>query len=168
MSLKILEPFSDELLKYDFTTNRYELTMSITKTLIGNPFKDDAVLQQRIKKNSLVVYNYIYSRGNSHNKKYTEFILNNTKQGRLFIYKCLESQIMADALSGYNDLGDQNLIDLNKGQVVDRNKIIESQVSVNTQLLIENSQADLCGYNVLCLIAYNIPEIDRELSDDNK
>ena len=167
MTLQILAPFNDELLTFDRVNNRYELTMSMAKTIInGNPFKDDAVLKQRLKKNSLVVYNYIYSRGNSYNNKYTQFILNNTKQGRAFIYQCLESQIMADALSGYNDLGDQNLIDLNRNQTINREKVVVSQVSVNTQMLIENSQADLCGYNVLCQIAYNIPSIDKELGED--
>lgn len=163
MTLKILEPFNDDLLEYDKPNEVYVLTLSIAHTLIGNVFKDDNELQRRLKLNSIIVYNYIYNHGNTNNKKYTRFILNNTEQGRKFIYRCLESQIIADAKSGYNDLGSENLVDMNSGNVIDRNKIRENLVSVNTEEIIINSKADLSGYNVICQMPYYIPEIDKEL-----
>ncbi len=163
MTLKILEPFNDDLLEYDKANEVYVLTLSIAYTLIGNVFKDDKELQRRLKLNSIIVYNYIYNHGNTNNKKYTRFILNNTEQGRKFIYRCLESQIIADAKSGYNDLGSENLVDMQSGNVIDRNKIRENLVSVNTEEIIINSKADLSGYNVICQMPYYIPEIDKEL-----
>ncbi len=164
-TLKIIEPFEDDALKFDKVNDRYELTLSYVITIIGNVFKDTNELQRRIKLNSMIVYNYIYNHGNTNNKKYTRFILNHTKQGRHFILQCLESQMIADAKSGYNDLGSENLIDIASGNAIDREKIRENLVSVNTEEIIVNSKADLCGYNVICQVPYYIPYIDKEIGE---
>lgn len=164
MILKIIEPFNDELLEYDKINEVYILSMSIAKTIVGNVYKDDDELKRRLKLNSIIVYNFIYNHGNTNNKKYTRFMLNNTECGRKFIYRCLESQIIADSKSGYNDLGSENLVDMASGHTIDRNKIRQNLVSVNTEEIIVNSKADLCGYNVICQMPYYIPEIEKELN----
>ena len=162
-TLKIIEPFEDDALKFDKVNDRYELTISYTTNLVKNPYTDTEEMQRRIKLNSMIVYNYIYNHGNTNNKKYTRFILNHTEQGRKFILQCLESQIIADSKSGLNDLGSENLVDMNNGSIIDRDKIRENLVSVNTEELIVNSKADLCGYNVICQMPYYLPQIDKEL-----
>ncbi len=167
MILKIEKPFDDEYLKYDEINEMYELNISICKTLVGNVYRDDEEMTRRIKLNSLIVYNFIYNHGNTSNKRYTKFILNNTKQGRKFIYKCLQSQIMADAKSGYNDLGSENLVDLATGSVIDRQKIKDNLISVNTEEIIANSKADLCGYSVTNPFSYGfISDLEKEINDD--
>lgn len=163
-TLKIIEPFDDDALKFDKVNDRYELTISYTTNLVKNPYTDTNEMQRRIKLNSMIVYNYIYNHGNTNNKKYTRFILNHTEQGRKFILQCLESQIIADSKSGLNDLGSENLVDMNNGNIIDRDKIRENLVSVNTEELIVNSKADLCGYNVICQMPYYLPQIDKELN----
>lgn len=159
-SLKIIETYNDEYLEYDKVHQEYELTLSIAKTYVGNVYKDDNELKRRIKLNSMIVYNYIYNHGNTNNKKYTRFILNRTEQGRNFILRCLESQLIADSKSGYNDLGSENLIDVATGNVIDREKIRQNLVSVNTEELIVNSKADLCGYSVINPYPYYLPELE--------
>lgn len=161
--LKFVKPYDDDALKFDKVNDRYELTISYTTNLVQNPYTDTSEMERRIKLNSMIVYNYIYNHGNTCNKKYTRFILNHTIQGRKFILQCLESQIIADSKSGLNDLGSENLVDMASGNVIDREKIRENLVSVNTEELIVNSKADLCGYNVICQMPYFLPEIDKEL-----
>lgn len=163
MGLKIIEIKNDERLEYDDYNEMYVLTLSEAHLIVGNAYRDDNELKRRTLLNSIIVYNYIYNRGNTNNKKYTRFILNNTEQGRKFIFKCLQSQIMADAKSGYNDLGSENLIDMSNGSVISRDKVRENLVSVNTEELIVNSKADLCGYSVLNPMPYYLPEIDGEI-----
>lgn len=162
-SLTIKKSYNDDVLFFDKVNQKYELTLAYTINLVGNVFKDTGEMQRRIKLNSMVVYNYIYNHGNTNNKKYTRYILNNTEQGRLFIKNCLESQMIADAKNGYNDLGSENIVDIASGDAMNRERIRENLVSVNTEELIVNSKADLCGYNVLNPIPYFLPEIDKEL-----
>lgn len=162
-SLTIKKSYNDDALFFDKVNQKYELTLAYTINLVGNVFKDTGEMQRRIKLNSMVVYNYIYNHGNTNNKKYTRYILNNTEQGRLFIKNCLESQMIADAKNGYNDLGSENIVDIASGDAMNRERIRENLVSVNTEELIVNSKADLCGYNVLNPIPYFLPEIDKEL-----
>lgn len=163
-NLTIIKPYNDDELYFDKVNQKYELSIAYVTNLIGNVFRDTGEMQRRIKLNSMIVYNYIYNHGNTNNKKYTRFILNNTKQGRHFIFECLESQILADAKSGYNDLGSENIVDIANGHALSRERIRENLVSVNTEELIVNSKADLCGYNVLNPIPYFLPELDKELN----
>lgn len=158
--LKIIETYNDEYLEYDEVQEMYELTLSIAKTYVGNVYKDDNELKRRIKLNSMIVYNYIYNHGHTNNKKYTKVILNKTEQGRKFILKCLTTQLIADSKSGYNDLGSENLVDSASGHTIDRERIRENLVSVNTEELIVNSKADLCGYSVINSYPYYLPELE--------
>ncbi len=164
-NLKIKKAFSDDALTFDKVNQKYELSLAYTINLVGNVFKDTGEMVRRIKLNSMVVYNYIYNHGNTNNKKYTRFILNNTEQGRAFIKECLESQMIADAKNGYNDLGSENLVDIANNNAIKRETIRENLVSVNTEELIVNSKADLCGYNVLNPMAYYLPELEKELEE---
>ena len=75
-----IQPYSDEKMLYNEDTKQYELQAAWVKANFGNVFKDDAVLGQRIKRNTRKVYNYIFSRGYSGNRKTTTAIINHTEE----------------------------------------------------------------------------------------
>lgn len=152
--MTICGAYNDEYLTYDRLLKEYVLTLSYAKSIIGNAYTDDGVMQRRLIKNSNVVYNYIYNNGNSKNKETTMKILNATKEGRELISKALVAQIMADAENGYNDLGNQNPIDFTNGNVIDREEIRKNKVCIDCEDILQNSASDLEGYNVMCAIPY--------------
>lgn len=160
-NLEIIETYNDEHMEFNEMLGEYILTIAIAKEIVGNVYRDDGELKRRLRLNSNIVYNYIYNRGNTNNKKYTKIILNRTKEGRKFIFRCLESQLIADSKSGYNDLGSENLIDIANGNVIDREKVRANLVSINTEEMIVNSKADLCGYSVLNPYNYYLTELDK-------
>lgn len=141
-------PFNDNELFFNNDTGRYELTLQCVKNNFDVSFADDNVLQKRITKNSRKIYNFIYYRAYSHNKSIIEFCLNKTEQGRKFLKNVLLEQIEADLLSGYNDLSSQPNINVGSGLVIDRYKLAESQVSVDTELLIDDNSTYF-GFNIL-------------------
>lgn len=98
-----IEPYSDEKMLYNTDTNQYELQLAWVKDNFGNPFVDDNVLSQRIKRNTRKVYNYIFSHGYSGNRKAITAIINHTEEYRQYIYDALFSQMEADLASGFND-----------------------------------------------------------------
>lgn len=168
MELEIIEIYNDDQLEWNSTTKQYRLTLNAIREIVGNAFRNDEVARQRSILNSANVYSYIYNRGATANKKYTEFIINHTKQGRELIFQALMYQIMADSQNGYNDIVNQNPIDFGNGSVIDREQIRRNKVAINVEDLLDNSQAYLCGYNVLCQIPYSFPNIDRYLKNESK
>ena len=154
-------PYNDDNMTYDSIFHRYILTINIAKQYVGNAYADDGILSRRLKEISQNVYDYIYTRGNTNNKKYTRAILNATANGRNLIMEVMLAQLSADSQNGYNDIVKQNTIDFTNGNVIDRNKIIENQVCVACQTLIENSSADLDGYQIVCQMSYYIPQIEN-------
>lgn len=159
------KPYNDEDMTYDLKRHRYILTINYAKSLIQNAYKDDYALENRLKEISSTVYNYIYNRGNSYNKKYTRLFLNATENGRELIKEALEMQLNADADNGYNDIGKQNPIDFNTGNTIAREKIIENIVTPECANLIDNSASDLGGYSIVCQIAYNFYDLDSVLKE---
>lgn len=139
MNVNKVEPYSDELLKWDEVNKRYELAFEYVKANFDTNFRDDKVLKRRITKNSRVVYNFIYYRSNTKNRVVVEWLLNKTKEGREFLLQALSSQFEADVESGYNDLGDVAPINVANGNIIDRNQIIANQVSTNTEQIIDDN-----------------------------
>jgi len=156
-------PYNDETMYYDIKTHRYVLCLSYAKSLVGNAYNDDGVMDKRLKEISLNVYNFIYSQGHTSNKKYTKLFLNATENGRNLLIEALGAQLSADAENGYNDMVKQNPIDFNSGNVIDRDKIIYNQVCIQCQKIIENSPSDLDGYQIVCQIPYYIPSLENIL-----
>ena len=148
MTLKFTQPYNDNKLVYDEKTHRYELTIEEIKNNFTITYNDDAVLTQRIKKNSRAVYHYIYAVGNTANRKIVEKLINNTEEGRQYIYDALFSQIEADLTTGFNSLVDQPRINLKTGSVIPEGEFVESLVSTPTKMILENSEYYV-GLNVL-------------------
>lgn len=138
-TLNTITPYSDNDLTFDESLGMYLLTIQKVKSVYDNNFQDDQTLLKRIKKNSRKVYNFIYYRGFSANKKAITFLLNRTKEGREFILGVLLEQMEADLESGYNDLSSSPAVNISSGQVIEREHLAQNQVSVDTEQLIENS-----------------------------
>ena len=161
MELEFIKFFNDEKLEYNEFTRQYQLTLNAIREIVGNAFKNDLIAKNRSVLNSANVYSFIYNRGCTANKRYTELIINHTKQGRALIYQCLMYQIMADSQNGYNDIVNQNPIDFGSGSIINREEIRKNKVAVNVEDLVDNSQAYLCGYNVVCQIPYYLPRLNE-------
>lgn len=168
MELELIETISNEQLEWNALTRQYRLTLNAIREIVGNAYKNDEVARQRSILNSANVYSYIYNRGCTANKKYTEFIINRTKQGKELIFQALMYQILADAQNGYNDIPNQNPIDFSNGSTIDREQIRKNKVAVNVEDLLDNSQAYLNGYNVLSQLPYYLPTIDSILKNESK
>ncbi len=136
-------PYSDEKMLYNETTKQYELQLAWVKSNFGNPFADDGVLEQRIKRNTRKVYNYIFSHGYSGNRKAITAIINHTNEYREYIYDALFSEMEADLASGYND---QDLYVARSKD--DRDLQFANQVSVGTENILKSSN----GYGGLNLL----------------
>lgn len=99
-----IQPYSDGKMLYNDEEKRYELNIEYVKNNFDIPF-DDEVLKKRIKKNSRVVYNHLYSITNTGNRHIVEWLISHTNEYRDFIFDCLVVQIESDLASGYNDHG---------------------------------------------------------------
>ena len=144
-----ITPYSDEKMLYNATTQQYELDMGFVKGEFGNLYSDDNVLQVRIKRNTRKVYNYIFSRAYSGNRKIILAIINHTEEYRQLIFDALYSQIEADLASGYNDQ-DLYVKDTHEQRSMQQ----ENQVSVATQNILENS-GGYGGVNLLFAGLFN-------------
>ena len=148
-NMKKIEPYSDDKMLYNNETKQYELKPSWVKSQIGDPFADDTVLEQRIKRNTRKVYNYIFSRSYSGNRKTIIAVINHTEEYREFIYDALFSQMESDIASGYNDQ------DMYVAKTKDDRELQQiNQVSVNTENILKNA-AGYGGINLLYASAFN-------------
>ena len=147
--MKKIEPYSDDKMLYNEQTKQYELKPSWVKSQIGNAFTDDTVLEQRIKRNTRKVYNYIFSRSYSGNRKTITAVINHTEEYREFIYDALFSQMESDIASGYNDQ------DMYVAKSKDDRELQQiNQVSVNTENILKSSSG-YGGINLLFASAFN-------------
>lgn len=144
-----ITPYSDEKMLYNETTNQYELKLSWVKDNFGNNFSDDGVLEQRIKKNTRKVLNYIYSHSYGGNRKIINAIILHTEEYREFIYDALFSQMEADLNGGYND---QDLYVPQSRE--ERDVQYLNQVSTGTQNILESS-IGYGGINLLYMGCFN-------------
>lgn len=148
--MKVIEHYNDNKLTFDENRNQYILTIETVKENFDIPYSNDGVLERRIIKNSNRVYNYIYRMSNSFNHRVITKLLNETQEGRVFLYDVLMSQIEADLATGFNSLADQPLIDLKTGRTIQSDEIITNGlISVSTKLIIESSPKYFKGINIL-------------------
>lgn len=144
----LTEPYDDDSLTFNTETARYELTKQYCKDNFEITFKNDGVLSRRIKRNSRVVYYYLYLHSHSNNYSVVNFFLHRTEEGRKYLLNVLTEQMEADLETGYNDIGKQPAINFANGQVLDRNEIQRNIVSVDTENVIYNSAIYL-GFNLI-------------------
>lgn len=137
-TLTTISHYDDDNLKFNEITGRYELTIQYCKDNFEATFKNDNVLQRRIKLNSQVVYNYIAIHVATVNKPVVDFLLNKTKQGRDFLLELLSAQMYADIQTGYNDLMFQPAVNFN-GQDKDRAQIRANSLCVAAEEIFEHS-----------------------------
>ena len=148
-NMEKITPYSDEKMLYNEQTLQYELQLAWVKNNFGNPYVDDNVLEQRIKRNTRKVYNYIFSHGYSGNRKAITAIINHTEEYRQFIYDALFSQMESDLASGYNDQ------DLYVAKTKDDRELQQlNQVSMNTENILKSSNG-YGGINLLYAGAFN-------------
>ena len=138
-----IKPYSDEKMLYNDITKQYELTIAWVKNAFGNPFADDNVLEQRIKRNTRKVYDYIFSHSYSGNRKIILAIVSHTEEYRNYIYDALLSQMESDLASGYND--QDNYLPKTKDE---RELQHLNQVSVGTENILKSSN----GYGGINLL----------------
>lgn len=137
-AFKFINHYDNDDLKWNENTGRYELTKEYCKNNFDNTYKNDGVLERRIKLNSQVVYNYIAMRVATVNKPVVNFLLNKTQEGRDFLLELLSAQQYADIQTGYNDLLFQPAINFN-GQDKDRNQIKQNSLCVAAEQILEES-----------------------------
>lgn len=143
LGMKKIAPYSDEKMLYNETTEQYELQLAWVKAIFGNTFTDDGVLENRIKKNTRKILNYIYSHSYSGNRKIINALILKTEEYRTWFYDCLISQIEADLSSGYND----NDLYVSKSES-ERNLQFLNQVSALTENILDSSKG-YGGINIL-------------------
>lgn len=141
--MKTITPYSDDKMLYNEETQQYELQLAWVKNLFENPFRDDGVLEQRIKKNTRKILNYIYSHSYSGNRKTINALILKTEEYRTWLYDALISQMESDLASGYND----NDLYVSKS-LNEREMQYINQVSVSTENILESSKG-YGGINIL-------------------
>lgn len=137
-TLRTINHYDDDNLKFNEKTGRYELTIQYCKDNFESTFKNDNVLARRIKLNSQVVYNYISLHVALVNKPVVAFLLNRTQEGRDFLLELLSAQMYADVQTGYNDLMFQPGINFT-GQDKDRGQIKQNALCVAAENVFEES-----------------------------
>ena len=161
------EPKSDDVLEWNETTGRYQLTLAYIKTLCDAlPYKNDSIAKRKIKQNSLRVYQYIANHTNSVNRLVINFLLNTTEQGRKFLIECLTAQMEADMDYGYNDLFVRPVINAQTGQEGNRIVYDENAISLETESII-NDSANYFGFNLCVLfpLPWHLFDLARKYED---
>lgn len=143
----ISNPYDDDELFFNESTQRYELKLSYLKNEYGTVYKDDQVAQRRIKLNSRVVYSYINIHTAEHNRHVINFLLHKTKEGRKFLFDILNEQQYADIESGYNDLMYNPAVSFGNGKDLDRNEIRRNNLCVGAENIFLNSP-NYFGFNI--------------------
>jgi len=149
-------PYSDQQLVYNSTFDEYELKFDFVNADFSHNYRDTEILKQRIKHNSRVVYNYIYTHCHSSNIPFVQTLINKTEEGRKFILSVLITQMRADIESGYNDLGNTPAINVANGQILPREEIKRNLISVETEEKIMNSNQLYFGFNIMVSFAFPI------------
>lgn len=165
--LIIKEHYDDEVLEWNSTTGRYQLTLAYVKSLRDvMPYRNDSVAKSRIKQNSIRIYQYIVSHSSSVNRPVIDFLLNKTENGRKFLIECLTSQMEADMDYGYNDLIVRPVINAQTGQEGNRDNYRLNSISLETESLIEDS-VNYFGFNLLYMgdFPYDLFDLARKYED---
>lgn len=152
---KIDKPYSDDDLFYNENTGRYQLTIAQVKSLVDVcPIKSDSVLERRSKDTARLVYNFIFSRCHTANKKLVNYLLNNTENGRNFLKEVMSIQMEADLMTGINSIGKLSTVNVQSGQIIDRNAMGINRLCVDCEEEIKQSQNYFCGINIIYQAPY--------------
>lgn len=151
--LNFITPSDNESLKWNEKTKRYELKVEFVKDQLEVHFNGDKMLEDRIKKNSRKIYNYIKYHSFSGNARFIDRLLNETEEGRQFLKDVLFEQFEADNETAFNDLSSQPAVNVANGQIIDRNELIRNQISVDTEQIIDRN-ADYFGFNICIMTAF--------------
>ena len=142
------ESIDENVLRWNSNTNRWQLTLSYVKALRDPfPYKNDAIIEQRIKQNSIRVYQYIVAHSHTVNRQVIDFLLNKTENGQRFLIDALTAQMEADMEYGYNDLMVRPVINAQTGQEGDRNNFRRNAISLECESIIDDSAAYF-GFNI--------------------
>ena len=152
-NLTFITPYTDSILKWNETTNRYELTLQFIKSELDVNFANDDVTEKRSKKNSRKIYNFIKARTHSKNTPFIDLLLNRTEEGRRFLKDILLEQLEADNETGFNDLSSQPGIDIASGREIDRDSLERNQISVDTEQIAYRND-EYFGFNILLAEPY--------------
>lgn len=146
--MTLIEAKTDE--EMEFEGGRYHLTKKFIKDRVDGSENviDDGKLMKRSRKNSRLVYAYIMGHCHSSNWKTVQFLINGTQEGKDLIKEALATQLEADLLSGYNDLGTMPADEKTK-----RDDIRENQITVETEQILESSVSAL-GVNILSMAPF--------------
>lgn len=146
--MTLIEAITDE--EMEFENGRYHLTKQFIRNSVDGAENaiDDKKLMMRSKKNSRVIYAYIMGHCHSANWKTVLFLLNRTQEGKDLLKEALATQLEADLLSGYNDLGN-----MPADSQLKRDEIRDSQITIETEQILESSISAL-GVNILSMAPY--------------
>jgi len=148
MTMTLIEAKSDN--EMEFENGRYHLAKAFIKVNVegSENVLDDGKLMRRSRKNSRLVYAYIMGHCNTANWKTVHFLLTRTEEGKNLLKEALITQLEADLLSGYNDLGNMPTDQQNK-----RDDIRDSQITIETEQILESSVSAL-GVNILSMVPF--------------
>ena len=135
------KPKDDKNMVYDAEIGLYKLTMSYAKNNFEITYRDDNVLERRLKKISRATHTYLMWKSAPENRQIVDFFLHRTEQGRNFVKAVLTSALEADLESGYYSLSQQAPIN------IERDKQRENRVDVQTEDIINDSESYF-GFNM--------------------
>ena len=148
------DSIDENVLQWNSNTNRWQLTLQYVRTLRDPiPYKNDAITEQRIKQNSIRVYQYIVAHSHTVNRQVIDFLLNKTENGQRFLIQALTAQMEADMDYGYNDLFVRPVINAQTGQEGDRDNFRKNAISLECESVIDDS-ASFFGFNILYMSAF--------------
>lgn len=140
-TLRTIKPYSDSVLEWDESLQKYVITIQYFKDNFDNVYADDEVLKRRLKSNTKLVYRWISNHINSANKRFVDKLLSCTQEGRDFIKEILTVQIEADAETGYNDLSKAPAVNLANGQIIPREELLRNQICVDAEQVFDDSNS---------------------------
>lgn len=123
----MIQPYSDEYMTFDVSTNRYILTEKDVLDTVGINLsvrsKSEEAKRAYLRLASMQIYNYIHS--HNINNELQDFIISHTETGRKIIKEAMEMQVLLFASSGnLSILPDENMrklsIDMNAIAVLER------------------------------------------------
>lgn len=139
--MKHLEHFTDRNLAWDEDNGFYVLTKEYVRRNYDVTYRDDGILDRRLLKNSRIVYQEIKKRLASANMKFGLWLINETAEGRKFVFDILCAQMEADLTSAYNDIGNSSPVNMANGHVMKREELMRNVLCVNAETIIDAPSA---------------------------
>lgn len=103
---------------------------------------------------SIDVYSYIINHSNTANRQVITFLLNKTEEGREFLKTVLSCQMESEIEHAYSEITRMPIINMQTGQIGDREQYRMNKVSIATEDLIDDS-VSYFGINLTCMVPFN-------------